>query len=122
LDPANPAATAVAIRAGRFAAVGSDKEISALAGTATKVIDLRKRAILPGLIDNHLHAIRGGLNFNMELRWDGVRSLALAMGMFRRRVAVTPPPPVRKLAEEEALAVRLAYNLFTQRPRAEKER
>jgi hypothetical protein len=48
--------------------------------------------VLPGLIDNHIHVIRGGLNFNMELRWDGVRSLADAMGMLRRQVAVTPPP------------------------------
>jgi predicted amidohydrolase YtcJ len=44
------------------------------------------------LIDNHLHIIRGGLNFNMELRWDGVRSLADAMSMLKRQVAVTPPP------------------------------
>jgi predicted amidohydrolase YtcJ len=34
-------------------------------------IDLRGRSVLPGLIDNHLHIIRGGLNYNMELRWDG---------------------------------------------------
>jgi hypothetical protein len=48
--------------------------------------------VLPGLIDNHLHVIRGGLNFNMELRWDGVHSLADAMSMLKRQVAVTPPP------------------------------
>ena len=48
--------------------------------------------MLPGLIDNHLHIIRGGLNFNMELRWDGVRALADAMAMLKRQVAVTPPP------------------------------
>ena len=53
---------------------------------------LRGRRVLPGLIDNHLHIIRGGLNFNMELRWDGVRSLADAMAMLKRQVAVTPPP------------------------------
>ena len=47
---------------------------------------------MPGLIDNHLHIIRGGLNFNMELRWDGVRSLADAMAMLKRQVARTPPP------------------------------
>ena len=44
------------------------------------------------MIDNHLHIIRGGLNFNMELRWDGVRSLADAMEMLKRQIAVTPPP------------------------------
>lgn len=64
----------------------------ALAGSDTKVIDLKGRRVLPGLIDNHLHIIRGGLNFNMELRWDGVRSLADAMAMLKAQVAITPPP------------------------------
>ena len=64
----------------------------ALAGADTQVVDLKGRRVLPGLIDNHLHIIRGGLNFNMELRWDGVRSLADAMSMLKRQVAVTPPP------------------------------
>ncbi|MCG5074884.1 amidohydrolase family protein, partial [Paraburkholderia tagetis] len=77
LDRSNPTATAVAIADGRFVAVGSDADIMPLAGGATKVVDLGGRPALPGLIDNHLHLIRGGLNYNMELRWDGVRSLAV---------------------------------------------
>ncbi len=92
LDRGNPQASAVAIRNGVFAAVGSDAEILPLAGDATQVIDLKGQGVLPGLIDNHLHIIRGGLNFNMELRWDGVRSLATAMEMLRHQVSVTPPP------------------------------
>src|SRR5437867_10880056 len=92
LDRAKPLASAVAIQNGRFLRVGSDAEIVPLAGPATKVIDLKGRRALPGLCDNHTHIIRGGLNFNMELRWDGVRSLADAMSMLKRQVAVTPPP------------------------------
>src|SRR6266542_6921335 len=92
LARSQPTATAVAIRDGRFLAVGTDKEVMALAGPKTKVVNLKGRRVLPGLIDNHLHIIRGGLNFNMELRWDGVRSLANAMNMLKRQVAVTPPP------------------------------
>jgi hypothetical protein len=92
LDRSNPTASAVAIKDGKFSAVGTDDEIMPLAGPNTRVIDLKGRRGLPGLIDNHLHIIRGGLNFNMELRWDGVRSLADAMGMLKRQVAVTPPP------------------------------
>ena len=92
LDRSNPTATAVAIKDGKFAAVGTDVEVLLLARSSTRVIDLKGRRVLPGLIDNHTHIIRGGLNFNMELRWDGVRSLATAMDMLRDQVAVTPAP------------------------------
>jgi predicted amidohydrolase YtcJ len=92
LDRTNPSAEAVAIRDGRFDKVGMTRDILPLAGSQTRVIDLRGRRVLPGLIDNHIHVIRGGLNFNMELRWDGIRSLADAMNMLRRQVAITPPP------------------------------
>jgi predicted amidohydrolase YtcJ len=92
LDRTNPNATAVAVKDGRFLAVGQDKDIMALAGPGTKVIDLKGKRLLPGLIDNHTHVVRGGLNYNMELRWDGVRSLADAMDMLKRQVAITPPP------------------------------
>ena len=92
LDRSNPTASAVAIKDGRFTRVGQDHEIMPLAGSSTKIIDLKGRRVLPGLIDNHLHIIRGGLNFNMELRWDGIWSLADAMAMLKRQVAITPPP------------------------------
>jgi len=92
LDRANPTASAVAVKDGVFTAVGRDVDVIPLASSDTKVVDLRGRRALPGLIDNHLHIIRGGLNFNMELRWDGVRSLADAMAMLKRQVALTPPP------------------------------
>ena len=92
LDRSNPTATAVAIGDGKFVRVGRDADVMSLAGSATRVIDLKGRRVLPGLIDNHLHIIRGGLTFNMELRWDGVRSLADAMEMLKRQVAITPPP------------------------------
>ncbi|WP_437124085.1 amidohydrolase family protein [Burkholderia cenocepacia] len=92
LDRANPIAAAVAIKDGRFVAVGSEADVMPLAGRATKVVDLGGRGVLPGLIDNHCHVIRGGLNYNMELRWDGVPSLALAMEMLKQQVAITPAP------------------------------
>jgi predicted amidohydrolase YtcJ len=92
LDRSNPTASAVAVKNGVFTAVGRTEEIMPLAGPSTRSVDLRGRRVLPGLIDNHLHMIRGGLSYNMELRWDGVRSLADAMAMLRRQAAVTPPP------------------------------
>src|SRR6201982_1927033 len=92
LNRAQPTANAVAIRDGRFLAVGADKDVMALAGPKTKVVDLKGRRVLPGLIDNHLHIIRGGLNFNIELCLGGVRRLAEAMSMLENQGAVTPPP------------------------------
>ncbi|HET7085412.1 MAG TPA: amidohydrolase [Rhizomicrobium sp.] len=92
LDPGNPTANAVAIKDGAFVAVGREEEVMPLAGPQTKKLDLKGRRVLPGLIDNHLHIIRGGLNFNMELRWDGVSSLADALAMLKKQVAITPPP------------------------------
>jgi predicted amidohydrolase YtcJ len=92
LDPANPQAEAVAIAGGRFTAVGSMAEVVPLAGPETRVVDLGRRRAVPGLIDSHTHLIRGGLNYNLELRWDGLRSLADAMAMLKRQAEVTPPP------------------------------
>jgi predicted amidohydrolase YtcJ len=92
LDRSNPHAEAVAIKDGKFVAVGRANEVMALAGPTTRIIDLHGKRVLPGLIDNHCHIIRGGLNFNLELRWDGVRSLADAMAMLTAQVAITPAP------------------------------
>ncbi|MRW90533.1 amidohydrolase family protein [Duganella sp. FT80W] len=92
LDRSNPHAEAVAIKDGRFLRVGRADDIMPLAGPNTKIIDLKGKRVLPGLIDNHCHIIRGGLNFNLELRWDGVRSLADAMAMLKAQVAITPAP------------------------------
>jgi predicted amidohydrolase YtcJ len=92
LDRSNPHAEAVAIKDGKFTAVGRANDVMALAGPNTKIIDLHGKRVLPGLIDNHCHIIRGGLNFNLELRWDGVRSLSDAMAMLKAQVAITPAP------------------------------
>src|SRR5690606_38261538 len=92
LDRANPTATAVAIKDGKFLAVGTDSEILALSSPVTRAVNLQGRHVLPGLYDNHTHVVRGGLNYNMELRWDGVRSLADALDMLKRQVAITPAP------------------------------
>jgi alpha-D-ribose 1-methylphosphonate 5-triphosphate diphosphatase PhnM len=69
LDRANPNPEAVAITDGMFSAVGEARDILAARGPATKVIDLGGRRAIPGLIDSHIHVIRGGLYYNIELRW-----------------------------------------------------
>ena len=84
LDRAQPEVEALAVTNGTIVAVGSTPEILPQVGPATRRIDLQGRRVIPGLIDSHMHLIRGGLNYNMELRWDGVPSLADAMAMLAR--------------------------------------
>ena len=83
---------AVAITAGKITAAGKDDEILRLRGPQTTVVDGRKRTVIPGLNDSHMHPIRGGLNYNMELRWDGVPSLSDALRMLKDQAARTPAP------------------------------
>ncbi|TGE08371.1 amidohydrolase [Hymenobacter fodinae] len=92
VDAQQPAATAVAITDGRFVAVGDDAAIMQLAGADTVQVDLQGKRTIPGLNDSHIHLIRGGLNYNLELRWDGVPSLADAMRLLAAQVARTPSP------------------------------
>ena len=91
-DSKQPEVSALFISDGVVAAIGSDEEIKALSDKNTSAIDLRKKRVIPGLNDSHIHIIRGGLNYNMELRWDGVPSLSYAMEMLKDQVKRTPPP------------------------------
>jgi predicted amidohydrolase YtcJ len=83
---------AVAINEGKITAIGHSDEILRQRGPATNVIDCGGRTVIPGLNDSHMHPIRGGLNYNMELRWDGVPSLADALRMLKQQAARTPAP------------------------------
>ena len=89
LDPKHPEATNLAIKDGRITGVNDAEEYQP--GPNTKVIDLNGRRVIPGLNDSHLHVIRGGLNYNMELRWDGVPSLADGLRMLKEQAQRTPP-------------------------------
>src|SRR5260221_6280705 len=82
---------ALTIKNGRVRATGDTKTIMAHKGPATRVVDLNGRTVIPGLVDSHSHPIRGGLSYNLELRWDGVPSLADAMRMLREQAQRTPP-------------------------------
>jgi predicted amidohydrolase YtcJ len=83
---------ALAIADGKVIATGKEQDIFRLRGPLTTVIDARGRTVIPGLNDSHMHPIRGGLNYNMELRWDGVPSLADALRMLKEQAARTPAP------------------------------
>jgi predicted amidohydrolase YtcJ len=88
LDPSYPEANNLAIKDGRIVGVDDSEEYQR--GPDTKVIDVQGRRVIPGLNDSHLHVIRGGLNYNMELRWDGVPSLADGLRMLREQAQRTP--------------------------------
>ena len=92
IDREQPQASAVAIQDGRFLAVGDTDYVMRHRRDGSQVIDLNGRTVVPGLNDSHLHLIRGGLNYNLELRWEGVPSLADALRMLKEQADRTPHP------------------------------
>ncbi|MGW9031763.1 amidohydrolase [Streptomyces sp. NPDC055722] len=89
-DPVHPQASALAIKDGKVTVVGDDADILHMIGTDTRVVDALGRRVIPGLNDSHLHVIRGGLNYVLELRWDGVPTLRQALAMLREQAGRTP--------------------------------
>lgn len=84
-------AEAVAIARGRIIAIGSDAEIDAYRASATRVVDLGGRTVVPGLNDSHLHFVRGSLSYDLDVRWDGAKSVSEALQLLTRQAARTPP-------------------------------
>ncbi|MEV6024868.1 amidohydrolase [Streptomyces sp. NPDC052036] len=89
-DPRRPQVEALAIRDGVITVVGDDEDMAPHIGAHTKVVDALGRRAVPGLNDAHLHVIRGGLNYVLELRWDGVPTLRQGLAMLREQAARTP--------------------------------
>ena len=90
MDPANPDASALAIKDGAFIAVGGEIDVRGLIGPFTQVIDAGGQRVIPGLIDSHTHAIRGGVNYTLEVRWDAADSLEEALHLLRVQAERTP--------------------------------
>lgn len=82
-------AQALAIKDRRVIATGSNDAVRKHAGASTKVIDLKGRTVVPGLIDNHSHWIRAAEHD--ELRFDGVTTRAQAVKMLAERLATKKP-------------------------------
>ncbi len=106
LDPDRPSATAIAVSDGVIVAVGDDAEIRELAGPATELLDLAGAAVVPGLIDSHLHPFLGA---------EGARGADLmgvtSLDEVRRRVA---QERARCAPDEWVLGFGLDYNAFTE--------
>ena len=82
---------AVAVSEGRIAALGRSIDIMRLAGRKTRVVDLRGRTVIPGLIDSHIHAIRAALSYSVEVSWIGASSLEEALGRVRDAARAAKP-------------------------------
>jgi len=91
VDAQSSIRSALAIREGRIAAVGSDADIRKLAGPRTRTIDLQGRTVIPGLIDSHMHATRAALSFSTEVNWIGATSLADALNRLRQAASKARP-------------------------------
>jgi predicted amidohydrolase YtcJ len=69
VNPAQPQAEAVAVRAGRIAAVGTSAEIRKWIGGGTETMDLEGKLVVPGFNDAHVHFYAGGRNLaSVQLR------------------------------------------------------
>ena len=91
LDKCNRFVSSVAICDGYIITVGDEGDTKRNWSTDTRVIDVRGRTVVPGLNDSHVHVVRAGLNYNMELRWDGVPTLAEALQKLRDQAKRTSP-------------------------------
>ena len=91
LDGASTVAQAIAIGDGRVLATGSDAEIRRRANTRTRIVDLGGRTVIPGLMDSHIHALRAGLTYSVELSWAGVPSLGKGLELIREAARTMPP-------------------------------
>lgn len=82
-------AHALAIKDGRILSVGTTPQVRKLAGANTKVVDLKGKTVIPGLIDNHAHFARGSQHWSIEVRWDGITSRQQALTKLAERVKDT---------------------------------
>ena len=82
---------AAAIKGDRIVRVGTDQDVTRLAGPSTRRLDLRGRTVIPGLIDNHMHLLRAGTTWQSEVRLDGVSSRKQALALLRSRVRAVRP-------------------------------
>src|SRR5262245_34049499 len=93
VDAQDTVAEAVAIKDGRILAVGSSREIQALAGPATERIDLHGLTATPGLLDAHCHFASGGFDllYVLDLSYPGVKTMADVAAKVAAQAAATKP-------------------------------
>jgi predicted amidohydrolase YtcJ len=91
LDERSSVQQALAVSDGRVSSLGRSADIMKLAGRKTRVVNLRGRTVIPGLIDSHIHAIRAALSYSIEVNWIGASSLAEALSRIRDAARAVKP-------------------------------
>ena len=86
-------AEAVAIKDGRFVAVGSNSQIRSLAGDRTEIVDLEGRTVLPGFNDPHLHFAHtlGFVVDELSTKYRQASSIGEILAVVQEKVEQTPP-------------------------------
>ena len=90
LDRSSRLAQAIALRAGRIAAVGDDAILLKEAGPDTRLINLAGRSLMPGFFDAHPHADREGLKARGGIPIAGLHSIAAIVDVVHRAAQTTP--------------------------------
>lgn len=88
-NPAQPEASALAVKHGRIYSVGTNAEILRLQSSSTKIIDAGSRRMIPGISDAHTHVLNES-SFTYNVRWDGVPTLRRALTMLSEQAERTP--------------------------------
>ncbi|MCF3964086.1 amidohydrolase [Streptomyces fuscigenes] len=91
LDPDRPRASALAVRDGRVAALGTDWDIESLVGPNTRVVDAGGRMVMPGLVDVHAHLGFGGQAAAWELTLPPMSGVTEILGSVRDRARALGP-------------------------------
>ncbi len=91
LDPNNPMAELVAVKAGKILATGKNSDISSFSGLRTKLVDCRKMTIIPGFNDAHCHPIGQAITLlHIDCSSSSVKSIADIKKRIRKQAQETP--------------------------------
>lgn len=91
VDPSFDIEQAIAVRGERILAVGSNGAIRPLAGPATKLIDLKGKTVMPGLIDGHYHFMSNAISYHFGVNVALVDSIQQMVERIGEKVRETPP-------------------------------